>query len=211
MAMVRRLLIPLLLLPLLSACGAPADTSKAEIPAELEALSVATFAGGCFWCMEPPFEVLDGVEAVYSGYTGGPEVDPEYREVAYGRTGHTEGVRVFYDPEEITYEELLDVYWRQIDPTDAGGQFADRGSQYRPEIFVHSPEQRKAAERSKKALAESGRFDDPIVVPVTAAGPFYPAEEYHQDYHRKNPVHYKRYKRGSGREPFLERTWPDGE
>ena len=205
-----RILLPALALPLLSACGAPRDTSKAEIPAELETLSIATFAGGCFWCMEPPFEVLDGVEAVYSGYTGGPEVDPDYEEVAYGRTGHTEAVRVFYDPETITYEELLDVYWRQINPTDAGGQFADRGSQYRPEIFVHSPEQRKVAEQSKKALEESGRFEKPIVVSITEAGQFYPAEEYHQDYHRKNPAHYKSYKRGSGREYFLKQNWSNG-
>ena len=205
--MTHRLLLLSLALPFLPACGAPRDDSKAVIPSGLETLSIATFAGGCFWCMEPPFEIVDGVKAVYSGYTGGPEVDPTYKEVAYGRTGHTEAVRVFYDPETVSYDELLDVYWRQIDPTDAGGQFADRGSQYRPEIFVHSPEQRLAAERSKKALAKSGRFGDPIVVPINEAGPFYPAEEYHQDYYRKNPAHYNRYKRGSGRESFLEENW----
>jgi peptide methionine sulfoxide reductase msrA/msrB len=183
------------------------DTSKAEIPAELQSYSVATFAGGCFWCVEKPFEDLDGVQAVFSGYTGGKEIDPSYTEVAYGRTGHTESVQIYSDPEKISYDELLDVYWRQIDPTDLGGQFVDRGKQYRPEIFVHDAAQRTAAEKSKNALEESGRFEEPIVVPITDAETFYPAEEYHQDFYKKSPSRYNSYLNGSGRKEFLKRYW----
>ena len=157
--------------------------------------------------MEPPFEGLTGVRAVLSGYTGGAEPGPTYKEVSAGRTGHTEAVQITFDPKRISYEELLQVYWRSMDPTDAGGQFADRGRQYRPGIFYHDESQRKAAERSKQALAASGRFDKPIVVEVTAYQAFYPAEDYHQDYYRKNPSHYKRYRKGSGREGFLLRVW----
>lgn len=179
---------------------APAETSAAE-------LESAIFAGGCFWCMEPPFEKLDGVVSVTSGYTGGEEKAPSYQEVSSGRTGHVEAVEVKYDPERISYEYLLEVFWRQINPTDDGGQFADRGKQYRTAIFVNGAAQRKAAEASKARLAKSGVFDEPLVTPIRAAGDFYPAEEYHQDYYKKNPSHYKRYRRGSGREGFLEATW----
>lgn len=200
-----------LLLALGAACaGAPADasgssgSSAAEVPADA---AVATFAGGCFWCMEPPFEKLDGVYSVVSGYTGGPEKDPSYERVSSGRTGHAEAVEVRYDPSRVTYRALLDVFWRQIDPTDSGGQFADRGPQYRTAIFVHDAEQRAAAEASKAEIAESGRFDGPIVTEIVDAGPFWRAEEYHQDYYRKNEAHYKRYRRGSGREGYLERIW----
>ncbi len=178
----------------------PGDTNA-------EGLGVATFAGGCFWCMEPPFEKLEGVKAVVSGYTGGKEENPTYKQVASGRTGHTEAVLVTYDTSKVTYDQLLDAFWRAHDPTDKGGQFADRGSQYRPEIFYHSEEQKAAAEASKKKLAETGPFDEPIVVPITPAQTFWPAEEYHQDFYKTNPAHYKRYSKGSGRVGFLEKTW----
>ena len=209
--------VALLLLALTVGCSqASADREDAEPTperqeidrlVEQEGLERATFAGGCFWCMEPPFEKLEGVHAVVSGYTGGPEVDPAYEQVSSGRTGHREAVVVLYDPEEIGYRMLLHVFWRQIDPTDSGGQFADRGSQYETGIFYHDAEQRRLAEESKRKLAASGRFDEPIVTPILPAEDFYPAEEYHQDYYKKNPSHYKRYRRGSGREGFLERTW----
>jgi len=179
------------------ACAAP----------EAGETAVATFAGGCFWCMEPPFEKLDGVISVVSGYTGGKEPDPTYEQVSSGTTGHAESIEVRYDPTRIDYETLLDVYWRQIDPTDPGGQFADRGRQYRTAIFYHDAVQQQLAERSKAALAASGRFSKPIVTAIEPAGPFYRAEEYHQDYYKKNPEHYKAYRRGSGREAFLEQTW----
>jgi peptide methionine sulfoxide reductase msrA/msrB len=171
---------------------------------------IATFAGGCFWCMEKPFEKLDGVLSVESGYTGGIEENPTYEEVASGSTGHTEAIRITYDPTRITYEELLDVFWRQIDPTDGGGQFVDRGSQYRAGVFYHDEEQHKLAEQSGKNLADSGRFDNPIVTEITAAGPFYMAEDYHQDYYRKNPIRYRYYRFGSGRDHFLGKEWKGG-
>jgi len=174
---------------------------------EARETAVATFAGGCFWCMEPPFEKLGGVVSVVSGYTGGKEPNPTYEQVSSGSTGHAESIEVRYDPTRIGYETLLDVYWRQIDPTDPGGQFADRGRQYRTVIFYHDEVQKNLAERSKAALEASGRFSKPIVTAIEPAGPFYRAEEYHQDYYKKNPEHYKAYRRGSGREAFLEKTW----
>ena len=167
----------------------------------------ATFAGGCFWCMEPPFENLDGVFEVVSGYSGGPEENPTYQEVSAGATGHREVVQVVYDPSKVSYEELLEVFWRQIDPTDSGGQFADRGNQYETAIYYYDEEQRTLAEKSRNELAQSGRFDRPIVTEILAAGAFYPAEDYHQDYYKKNSTHYKRYRKGSGREGYLEKTW----
>jgi peptide methionine sulfoxide reductase msrA/msrB len=169
--------------------------------------AVATFAGGCFWCMEAPFEKLDGVISVVSGFTGGSEKNPTYEQVSAGKTGHAESVQVRYDPSKITYEQLLDVYWHQIDPTDPGGQFADRGRQYRTAIFCHDAKQRELAERSRAALAKSGKFAKPIVTAIEPAGEFYPAEEYHQDYYKKNPESYHAYRRGSGREAFLAQTW----
>ena len=167
----------------------------------------ATFAGGCFWCMEPPFENLDGVFEVVSGYSGGAEKNPTYQEVAAGKTGHREVIQVVYDPSRVSYEELLEVFWRQIDPTDSEGQFADRGNQYETAIYYHDEEQKILAEKSRDELAQSGRFDRPIVTEILAAGPFYPAEDYHQDYYKKNSTHYKRYRKGSGREDYLEKTW----
>jgi len=170
-------------------------------------LAKATFAGGCFWCMEPPFEALEGVVSVTSGYTGGKETGPSYEEVSSGRTGHVEAVEVKYDPALVSYQYLLKVFWRQIDPTDDGGQFADRGKQYRTAIFVHDREQRDLAEASKRELAESGIFKVPIVTKIRWAEPFYAAEAYHQDYYKKNPTSYKRYRAGSGRDAFLKSVW----
>ena len=169
--------------------------------------AVAIFAGGCFWCMESPFEKLDGVNEVISGYTGGHKLNPTYQEVSAGGTGHTEAVKVLYNPQQISYEKLLDVFWRQINPTDGGGQFVDRGEQYRSEIFYLNDEQRQLAEVSEKQLAAAGKFDKPIVTAITPAGVFYPAEEYHQDYYSKNPIRYWYYRGGSGRDDFLENVW----
>ncbi|WP_235886148.1 peptide-methionine (S)-S-oxide reductase MsrA [Paenibacillus cymbidii] len=170
---------------------------------------LATFAGGCFWCMVKPFEEWPGIEKVVSGYTGGHTVNPTYKEVCSETTGHTEAVQITFDPETISYERLLEVYWQQIDPTDADGQFHDRGSSYRPAIFYHSEEQRLAAEQSKRELDAGGRFERPIVVAIEPAKPFYPAEDYHQGYHRKNTLRYKLYRSGSGRDSFLKRHWRD--
>ncbi|MDY6903366.1 MAG: peptide-methionine (R)-S-oxide reductase MsrB [Thermodesulfobacteriota bacterium] len=167
----------------------------------------ATFAGGCFWCMEPPFEKLDGVKAVISGYSGGDEVNPTYEQVSSGTTGHVESVQVTYDPAVISYDRLLDVYWRQIDPTDDGGSFVDRGAQYRSVIFYHNADQQKAAEASKAGLAASGRFDKPIVTEIRPYTAFYPAEDYHQDYYKTHTLKYKYYRYRSGRDQFIEKTW----
>jgi peptide methionine sulfoxide reductase msrA/msrB len=167
----------------------------------------ATFAGGCFWCMETPFEKLDGVVDVISGYTGGNTENPTYKEVSSGGTGHVEAVQVIYDPNKITYAELLEVFWKQIDPTDPDGQFVDRGRQYRPAIFYHTEEQRKLAENSKKELERSGIFQKPITTEIRNATTFYRAEEYHQDYYKKNPIRYKFYRYNSGRDRFLKNTW----
>lgn len=170
-------------------------------------LEKAIFAGGCFWCMEPPFEKLDGVVLVTSGYTGGQQVNPTYEEVSAGRTGHAEAVEILFDPAKVSYEKLLEVFWMNIDPTDERGQFVDRGSQYRSAIFALSEEQQRLAEASRDALARSGRFDGPIVTQIIPASIFYPAEEYHQDYYRKNSIRYKFYRYNSGRDQFLEKEW----
>ena len=167
----------------------------------------ATFAGGCFWCMEPPFEKLDGVKEVISGYTGGHKANPTYKEVSSGTTGHVEAVEVIFDPAKVSYEKLLDVFWRQVNPTDNGGQFVDRGTSYVTGIFYHTEEQKRLAEASKKRLGQTGRFDKPIVTPIRPAGPFYRAEEYHQDYYKKNPIRYKFYRYNSGRDQYLEKVW----
>jgi len=172
-----------------------------------ENFETATFAGGCFWCMEAPFEKLDGVYKVVSGYTGGHTENPTYEEVSAGGTGHAEAIQVTYDPEKISYEELLDVFWRQIDPTDAGGSFVDRGSQYRSAIFCHNDEQKKLAEASRSQLSASGRFEQPIVTEIEGLDTFYPAEDYHQDYYKKHAIRYKFYRHGSGRDQFLDKVW----
>jgi len=175
-----------------------------EPMAELEQ---ATFAGGCFWCMEPPFEKLDGVVSVNAGYTGGTGGRPTYEQVSSGATGHAEAVQVTYDPSKVSYDELLEAFWRNIDPTQADGQFADKGPQYRTAIFYHTEAQHRLAEASKERLAASGKFDKPIVTEIEPAGPFYPAEDYHQDYYKKNPLRYKLYHTGSGRKGYLRKTW----
>jgi len=167
----------------------------------------ATFAGGCFWCVESDFEKVDGVLEAVSGYTGGQKPNPTYEEVSAGGTGYAESVQVRYDPQKITYRELLDVFWRHVDPTDAGGQFVDRGSQYRSAIFYNDEEQKRIAEESKAELEKSGRFSKPIVTEIVPLGKFYPAEEYHQDYYSKNPLRYKLYRFGSGRDQFLKSKW----
>ncbi|MBI4365298.1 MAG: peptide-methionine (S)-S-oxide reductase MsrA [Deltaproteobacteria bacterium] len=174
------------------------------------ALARATFAGGCFWCMEGPFEALPGVAEVLAGYTGGNEPNPTYEQVSSGATGHVEAIQIMYDPATVRYDTLLDIFWRQIDPTDDGGQFVDRGKQYRSAIFYHDDEQRRLAEASKAALAASGRFAKPIVTAIRAVTQFYPAEEYHQDYYRRNPIRYKFYRFHSGRDQFLKQVWPTG-
>jgi peptide methionine sulfoxide reductase msrA/msrB len=170
----------------------------------------AIFAGGCFWCMEPPFEKTDGVIEVISGYTGGHKDNPTYQEVSAGTTGHVEAVEIVYDPSKVSYAKLLDIFWRQIDPTDPGGQFVDRGAQYRSAIFYLNGEQRRLAEESRKNLEKSGRFKKPVVTEILPASRFYPAEEYHQDYYKKNPIRYKLYRYNSGRDQFLKRVWGEG-
>jgi peptide methionine sulfoxide reductase msrA/msrB len=167
----------------------------------------ATFAGGCFWCMEHPFEKLDGVLEVVSGYTGGREVNPTYKQVSAGSTGHLEAIQIVYDPAKISYSKLLELFWKQIDPTDPGGQFVDRGAQYRTAIFYHTEEQRRLAELSKQQLARSGKFKKPIVTPIVKATAFYRAEDYHQDYYKKSAAEYGSYRSGSGRDEFLRKVW----
>jgi peptide-methionine (S)-S-oxide reductase len=167
----------------------------------------AIFAGGCFWCMVKPFDSLPGILSVVSGFTGGHVVNPTYQEVTTGTTGHTEAVEITFDPELISYEELVEIYWQQTDPTDAFGQFADRGDSYRPVIFYNSEEQRKIAEASKANLQTSGRFTEPIVTKIEPVQPFYPAEDYHQDFYKKNAAHYNAYREGSGRAGFIRQNW----
>ena len=169
--------------------------------------AVATFAGGCFWCMEPVFDALDGVLSTTSGYTGGTLRNPTYEEVSSGSTGHTEAIQIRYDPARVSYERLLDVYWRNIDPTVENRQFCDRGTQYRTAVFFHDEPQRQAAEKSRAELDSSGAFAVAIATDIVAAGPFYPAEDYHQDYYRKNPVRYSYYRTGCGRDARLKQLW----
>lgn len=168
---------------------------------------LATFAGGCFWCMVKPFDQWEGIEKVVSGYTGGEIENPTYEQVCSDTTGHYEAVQITFDPGKIAYKEILEIFWQQIDPTDAGGQFGDRGSSYQTAIFYHSEEQKQQAEASKKNINDNGPFSQPIVTPILPAKPFYPAEQYHQDYYKKNPSHYQRYNVGSGRAGFIERHW----
>jgi peptide methionine sulfoxide reductase msrA/msrB len=183
------------------------QTSQPEKSKPSTEIQEATFAGGCFWCTESDFEKVDGVLEAISGYTGGTVENPTYRQVSAGKTGHTEAVRVHYDPAKISYEQLLDVFWRSMDPTDAEGQFVDRGLQYRSGIFYHNDEQKRLAEKSKSALATSGRFDKPIVTEIVELGPFYKAEDYHQNYYKTHPLRYKFYRYNSGRDQFLKKTW----
>ncbi len=172
-----------------------------------ENLSVATFAGGCFWCTESDFEKLPGVHEVISGYSGGHVINPSYEDVSKGVTGHLESVQVYYDPKLISYDTLLDAFWRMVNPTDNEGQFVDRGEQYRTMIFYHTEEQKEKAERSRKLLNESGRYKAPVITEIRKFETFYPAEEYHQDYYKKNPIRYKYYRFNSGRDQYLEKIW----
>jgi len=176
-----------------------------------EGLAFATFAGGCFWCMEPPFDKLDGVKETISGYTGGPEENPTYEQVSRGETGHAEAVRVVFDPDKVSYETLIDVFWHNIDPTVSERQFCDWGRQYRTAIYPHDDGQRQIAESTRAAIGASGRLSEPIVTEIAAAGNFYPAEDYHQDFYKKRPGHYKRYRHGCGRDQRLEELWGAGE
>jgi methionine-S-sulfoxide reductase len=192
-----------------------ADQQKIDTPVQQTSMTMtpnpnadtATFAGGCFWCMQPPFDSEKGVLMTTVGYTGGPEKNPTYEQVGSGATGHAESVQIIFDNTLTSYQHLLDIFWRNIDPTQVDGQFADQGRQYRTAIFYHNDEQRKLAEASKEQLAKSEKFDAPITTEITAATTYWPAEEYHQMYFKKNYEHYKRYRKGSGREGFLEKTW----
>lgn len=167
----------------------------------------ATFAGGCFWCMVSPFEEMPGIEGIISGYTGGHVENPTYEEIKKGNTGHYEAVQITYNPELFPYEKLLELYWPQIDPTDDGGQFQDRGPQYRTAIFYHTEEQQKLAQQSKEKVRLANVFKKPIVTEILAASSFFPAEDYHQDYHKKNPAHYKEDRKQSGRDEFIKENW----
>jgi peptide-methionine (S)-S-oxide reductase len=188
-----------------SAVVAAAVAGASAWPAPKPSLARATFAGGCFWCMEPPFEKLAGVVSVTSGYTGGQKPNPTYEEVSAGATGHAETVEVVYDPQKVSYAQLLDVFWHNVDPTQADGQFCDHGRQYRTAIFTHDEEQRRLAEESKKQL--QARLPKPVVTEIVPASRFYPAEEYHQDFYKRNPVRYYSYRAGCGRDRRLKELW----
>jgi peptide methionine sulfoxide reductase msrA/msrB len=183
------------------------ETVAIQMASENE--EIAILAGGCFWCMEHPFEGLPGVRQVLSGFTGGKKKNPVYNEVARGRTKHVEAVEIHFDPQKISYNDLLEIFWRNINPTDNDGQFVDRGAQYRTGIFYTSEEQKKIAEKSKNKLIKSGRFTKPIVTPLIKASPFYRAEEYHQDFFKKSHIRYKFYRAGSGRDEYINRVWGD--
>ena len=186
------------------ATAAAAQPAPAETGQKLE---VATFACGCFWCTESYFDKVKGVVETTSGFMGGTTPNPTYHQVSSGGTGHAEVLQLKYDPAQVTYKQLLDVYWHNVDPLDKGGQFCDRGDQYRPAIFYHNEEQKRLAEESKAALEKSGRFNQPIVVEITPASTFTPAEDYHQDYYHKNPIQYFIYRHGCGRDARLEALW----
>ena len=207
-----------LIASLLLACngGSTPTESKnpsegSENPKEIFSASqqVATFAGGCFWCVEAPFEDLDGVISVVSGYAGGKEKNPTYGDVAGGKTSHRESVQITFDPEVISYAELVDIFWQTYDPTDVGGSFFDRGTQYESAIFFHNDQQKKVAEESKKRLDQSKRFSKPVATPLVKFTNFYPAEDYHQDYYKKSSQDYYAYRRGSGRDAFSQKHWPE--
>ena len=185
-------------------------TPTGSIAAETET-GIATFAGGCFWCMEPPFDKLDGVLSTTSGYIGGHQAEPTYKQVSAGQTGHTEAVQIEYDPARISYQELLTVFWKNIDPTTANRQFCDSGSQYRSGIFYHDDAQKAAAQQSLQTIKQTKSFVEPVVTEITAASEFYPAEEYHQDYYLKNPLRYKYYRFACGRDKRLEQLWGEAD
>ncbi len=182
-------------------------TAVSNARAAEDGLEAATFAGGCFWCVESAFDSVPGVVSPTSGYTGGDLVDPTYKRVSAGGTGHREAVQIVYDPAKVTYATLLDVFWHSVDPTDAGGQFCDRGESYETAIFANSPDQKRLAEESKRAIEQSAVLSQPIVTPIEPAGPFYPAEDYHQDYYQKNPIRYNFYRYRCGRDDRIEELW----
>lgn len=198
-------IMPILMLSASSLAHAQTPSSPDSSPAA--EMAVATFAGGCFWCMEPPYDKLDGVLATTSGYIGGSVADPSYEQVTRGTTGHAEAVQVTYDPAQIDYQTLLDVFWRNIDPLDEGGQFCDRGSQYRSAIFYHDARQQAQAEASRRRLSAEAGLPGPIVTEIVAAETFYPAEEYHQNYYEKNPIRYNFYRWNCGRGERLDELW----
>jgi peptide methionine sulfoxide reductase msrA/msrB len=185
------------------------DKMEKNMKNNTEKSASAVFAGGCFWCTESDFEKVEGVIEVISGYTGGQVKNPTYKQVSGGGTGHIETVKVIYDPARISYEKLLDVFWQHVDPTDPGGQFVDRGAQYRSAVFYADKTEKRLVEQSKQRLSASGRFSKTIVTDILPLGEFYPAEDYHQDYYKKNPIRYKWYRSGSGRDQFLKKTWAD--
>ncbi|MFZ5907199.1 MAG: peptide-methionine (R)-S-oxide reductase MsrB [Nitrospirota bacterium] len=205
----RQFLCAIIALSFLGGCQYPAGKQSQENTTmkDSQPTRIATFAGGCFWCMESDFEKLPGVAKVISGYTGGRKENPAYEEVSSGTTGHVEAVQIYFDPARITYEELLDYFWRHIDPTDPGGQFVDRGQQYRSAIFYHDEEQKRLAEQSRDALAKSGRFSKPVVTEILPFTRFYEAEDYHQNYYKTHSLKYNFYRIGSGRDTFLIKVW----
>lgn len=207
-----------MILGLIMACSTPSSTNSTGAEAEeivennvvfSSKTQLATFAGGCFWCVEAPFEGLDGVISVISGYAGGKEKNPTYGEVSSGKTSHRESVQITFDPEVISYSELVDIFWQTYDPTDVGGSFFDRGTQYESAIFYHDATQKQVAEESKSRLDKSKKFDKPIATPIIKYTNFYPAEDYHQDYYKKNPQDYYSYRTGSGRDAFIKKHWPE--
>lgn len=196
-----------MLTALLAALAVATPAAAEPLGEPPEGLAEATFAGGCFWCVEEAFDAVDGVKATISGYIGGEKADPSYREVASGNTKHAEAVRIHYDPDVVTYRELLDTFWHNIDPTVEDRQFCDKGPQYRSAIFYHGSRQERLAEETRAAIEESGQLPGPIVTEIEPAGPFYRAEDYHQNYYVKNPTRYKFYKRACGRADRLEELW----
>ncbi len=181
--------------------------AQAPVPSSPAKTELATFAGGCFWCVEADFDKIDGVTSTVSGFMGGTTPNPSYKSVTAGGTGHLEVVQIAFDPAKVSYQKLVDHFWRTVDPTDAGGQFCDRGDSYLTGIFAHNPEQKRIAEGSKVVIDKSGMLKQPIVTPIRDAGAFTPAEEYHQDFHTKNPIRYKYYRHGCGRDARLEALW----
>ncbi|GAB4329300.1 MAG: hypothetical protein Kow0037_04300 [Calditrichia bacterium] len=210
MKIINFLLILTLSMAIVSAAqdNSPKKMGKSDMSKQNK-YELATFAGGCFWCMQPPYDDLPGVIKTTVGYTGGDLEDPTYEEVSTGKTGHLEAVQIQFDPSITSYRELLGIFWRNIDPTNPAGQFADYGSQYKTAIFYHNEEQKKLARQSLLELEKSGKFDKPIVTDIRPATTFYPAEAYHQEFYKKNPLRYNSYKVGSGREVFLKKTWKE--
>lgn len=202
-----RFIISVCLFTLSMVAFTPALAADDDTPLTTDNIAVATFAGGCFWCMEPPYDKVDGVMSTTSGYTGGNIKNPTYEQVSSGVTGHAEAIQITYDPAKVTYEKLLDIFWHNIDPTTPDRQFCDKGNQYRSGIFYHNEEQKRLAEQSKATLEKTKPFDAPVVTEITEASEFYPAEDYHQDYYKKNPIRYKFYRYSCGRDQRLEELW----